>query len=209
MINMKDRCFMNSFKSKIMFTMLIICAIALPLIIGASYAIYTIEDTEPQSEEKVELSTSNLEVNFEANEYITNTNGRLITQEEVQDRADFSLFTISNSENTSNNVKYTISISEIETTYDEKTKTYPLMDKDFKWRLVSLTDSIETLVTEGTFEGVTTGNLEITKDLDLYLKPGEEIKYKLYVWLEETTENQNHLLNRTFKSKISVSSILL
>ena len=199
---------MNSFKSKIMFTMLIICALCLPLIIGASYAVYTIEDTKPQSDEKVELETSNLEVDFEANEYIENTNGRLISKDEVNDRADFSLFTIKNKKESSNTIKYSISISNIETTYDKQTKTYPLMSKDFKWRLMSITDT-ENLITEGTFEGVTTNNLEITKDLDLTLEPNEEIQYKLYIWLEESNENQNHLLNRTFKSKISVSSILL
>lgn len=200
---------MNSFKSKIMFGMLITLALCLPLIIGASYAIYTIEDTEQKTQEKVELTTSNLEVEFEANEYITNNNGRLIQPEEVKDRADFSLFTIKNSTETSNTIKYNINISEIETTYDAKTKTYPLMSKDFKWKLVSLENDVETLVKEGTFEGVTTDNFEITENTELFLKPGEQITYKLYIWLESTNENQNHLLNRTFKSKVSVNSILL
>lgn len=199
---------MNSFKSKIMFGMLIVCALCLPLIIGASYAVYTLEDTEQKSEEKVKLTTSNLDVTFEANEYISNTNGRLIKPDEVLERADFSLFTISNSTETSNTIKYNISITDIETTYDEKTKSYPLMSKDFKWRLVEIKEE-ETFVKEGTFENVNTSSIELTTDLDLTLEPGEEIKYKLYVWLEETEENQNHLLNRTFKSKISVNSILL
>lgn len=199
---------MNSFKSKIMFGMLIVCALCLPLIIGASYAVYTLEDTEQKSEEKVKLTTSNLDVTFEANEYISNTNGRLIKPDEVLERADFSLFTITNSTETSNTIKYNISITDIETTYDEKTKSYPLMSKDFKWRLVEIKEE-ETLVKEGTFENVNTSSIELTTDLDLTLEPGEEIKYKLYVWLEETEENQNHLLNRTFKSKISVNSILL
>ena len=191
-----------------MFGMLIVCALCLPLIIGASYAVYTLEDTEQKSEEKVKLTTSNLDVTFEANEYISNTNGRLIKPDEVLERADFSLFTITNSTETSNTIKYNISITDIETTYDEKTKSYPLMSKDFKWRLVEIKEE-ETLVKEGTFENVNTSSIELTTDLDLTLEPGEEIKYKLYVWLEETEENQNHLLNRTFKSKISVNSILL
>jgi len=201
---------MNSFKSKIMFSMLITCALCLPLIIGASYAIYAIQSPEEQTENKenVELSTSNLEVDFEANEYFENTNGRLISKDEVDTRADFSSFTIKNKKESSNTIKYSINISNIETTYDKKTNTYPLMSKDFKWKLVSVNET-ETLVTEGTFEGVTTNNYEITKDLDLRLEPDEEITYKLYIWLEETNENQNHLLNRTFKSKISISSILL
>ena len=199
---------MNSFKSKIMFGMLITCALCLPLIIGSSYAVYTINSEELNKEEEIELKTSALEVDFEANEYISNTNGRLIKPTEVTERADFSVFTITNTEKSSNTIKYNISISEIETTYDEKTKTYPLMSKDFKWRLVNINET-ETLITEGTFEGVKTGNLEITKDLDLTLEPNEEITYKLYIWLEESNENQNHLLNRTFKSKITVNSILL
>ena len=200
---------MNSYKSKIMFGMLITLSLALPLIIGASYAIYTIEDTEQKSEEKVNLQTSNLEVEFEANEYITNKNGRLIAPDEVNERADFSLFTIRNSAETSNNIKYSISISEIETTYDETIKKYPLMSKDFKWKLVRITNDLETPVSEGTFEGVTTDNLEITNNIDLTLAPNEEVTYKLYIWLEESNENQNHLLNRTFKSKITINSILL
>ena len=200
---------MNSYKSKIMFGMLITLSLALPLIIGASYAIYTIEDIEQKSEEKVNLQTSNLEVEFEANEYITNKNGRLIAPDEVNERADFSLFTIRNSAETSNNIKYSISISEIETTYDETIKKYPLMSKDFKWKLVRITNDLETPVSEGTFEGVTTDNLEITNNIDLTLAPNEEVTYKLYIWLEESNENQNHLLNRTFKSKITINSILL
>lgn len=201
---------MNSFKSKILFGMLITCALCLPLIIGASYAIYTLEDTKTQETEKeeVKLSTSNIEVDFKVNEYIENTNGRLINPEEVETRADFSLFTIKNTNESSNKIKYSISISEIDTTYDKTTKTYPLMSKDFKWRLVSVGET-ENLITEGTFEGVETTTFELTKDLDLTLEPTEKITYKLYVWLEESNENQNHLLNRTFKSKISVSSILL
>lgn len=201
---------MNSFKSKIMFAMLITCALCLPLIISASYAIYTIATPEEQNENKenVELSTSNLEVDFEANEYIENTNGRLISKDEVETRADFSLFTIKNKRESSNTIKYSINISDIETNYDKNTKTYPLMSKDFKWRLMSVEET-ETLIKEGTFEGVNTNNFEITKDLDLTLEPNEEITYKLYIWLEESNENQNHLLNRTFKSKISISSILL
>lgn len=200
---------MNTFKSKIMFAMLITCALILPLIIGASYAIYTVEDTEQKSQEKVKLTTSNLEVEFEANEYINNTNGRLIKPDEVTERADFSLFTITNKAESSSNIKYNIFLSEIETNYDETTKTYPLMSKDFKWRLVSLDNELETIITEGTFEKVTTGSLELTKDKELILSPGEHKAYKLYVWLEESNENQNHLLNKTFKSKISVNSILL
>jgi len=199
---------MNTFKSKIMFGMLIVCALCLPLIIGASYAVYTLEDTEQQSEEKVKLTTSNLDVTFEANEYISNTNGRLIKPDEVLERADFSLFTITNSTETSNTIKYNISITDIETTYDENTKSYSLMSKDFKWRLVEIKEE-ESLVKEGTFENVNTSSIELTTDLDLTLEPGEETKYKLYIWLEETEENQNHLLNKTFKSKISVNSILL
>lgn len=199
---------MNSFKSKIMFGMLIVCALCLPLIIGASYAVYTAEDTEQKSEEKVKLTTSNLDVTFEANEYITNTNGRLIKPDEVLERADFALFTIANSKETSSVVKYNISLSNIETTYNEEMKTYPLMSKDFKWRLVDVTHDDE-LVKEGTFEGVVTNNLEITTDLDLTLNPGEEITYKLYVWLEESEEDQNYLMNNTFKSKITINSVLL
>lgn len=187
--------------------MLIVCALCLPLIIGASYAVYTLEDTEQKSEEKVKLKTSNLSVTFEANEYITNTNGRLIKSDEVLERADFSLFTITNSSETSNTVKYNISLSDIETTYNEETKSYPLMSKDFKWMLVNQ-DNKEVLK-EGTFEGVVTNNLEVTTDLDLTLAPGEDVTYKLYVWLEESEGDQNYLMNNTFKSKITVNSVLL
>ncbi len=199
---------MNSFKSKVMFCMIIVCALAVPLIIGTTYAIYTVDEKEQTSTKKVKLTTSNLKVDFIANEYINNTNGRLIKPEEVNDRADFSKFTIKNSDETSNKVKYTISITNIDTTYDEQTKSYPLLCKDFKWRLVSLKDGNETLVEEGTFEGVVSDTLEVTKNSELYLEPGEEITYKLYFWLEETDQVQNHLLNKTFKSKVSVSSVL-
>ncbi len=198
---------MNSFKSKIMFYMLLVCALAVPLLVGTTYAIYTLDDTE-QVSEKVQLTTSNLEVDFIANEYINQTNGRLIKPDEVKERADFSEFTITNSKNTSNNIKYNIVITDIETSYNETTKTYPLMSKDFKWRLVSLNNNEETLVNEGTFEGVTTNTLELTKDLDLSLEPNASITYKLYIWLEETTDVQNQLLNQTFKSRVSINSIL-
>ena len=198
---------MNYFKSKIMFGMIICCALCLPLIIGASYAIYTVDTPIEQNTEKIQLETSNLQVEFEANEYIENSNGRLIKEDEVYDRADFSLFTIKNTKESSSTIKYTISFADIDTDYDETLKTYPLMSKDFKWRLVNIEE--ETLIKEGTFEGITTNNLEITNDLDLMLEPGKTVTYKLYLWLEESNENQNYLLNRTFKSRISVSSILL
>lgn len=200
---------MNSFKSKTMFYMLVFCALALPLIIGASYAIYTVEDTEQKSEEKVKLTTSNLEVDFVANEYISNQSGRLIKENEVTERADFSHFTVTNSKNSSNSINYTILISNIETTYDEATKSYPLMSEDFKWRLVRLDGEIESLITEGTFAGVVTDSIELTADSNLTLAPSESATFKLYIWLQESNEVQNHLLNKSFKSKITVNSVLL
>lgn len=200
---------MDSFKSKTMFYMLLVCALALPLIIGVSYAVYTVEEPEQKSAEKTQMKTSNLDVSFTANEYINQANGKLIKPEEVTDRADFSLFNIKSSKDTSNIVKYTILLTNIETSYDETTKTYPLMCEDFKWRLVKVTNDTETPIVEGTFKDVVTDSIELTKDIDLALQPGEEVTYKLYVWLEETTENQNALLNRTFKSKVTVNSLLI
>ena len=199
---------MDSFKSKTMFAMLLICALALPLIIGASFAIYTVDDTKTTSNEKVQLTTTNLDVNFIANEYITNSGGKLIKPEEVKDRADFSLFTIKSSEDTTNTAKYSIAITNIETTYDESTNSYPLMSEDFKWRLARIDGKEEKFVQEGTFSNVETDRLEITDGIELSLEPGEEVTYKLYIWLQEADKPQNDLLNKTFKSRVSITSVV-
>ena len=194
-------------------TILLIVLAVVIIIGGASYAYYQIyikgEDTGitgysggvfPQGfgGESMMKSffMSGVEVALETmdNGYINAKNINLIKDYEVSAKAEKGLFIVINRDY-DNQVKYSISLTELNISEN-------LQDKDFKWELVSFgTDNV---VASGDFEEAFEENMVLVSDLILNSRTAHE--YELRLWLEETGEIQNHLLNGSFEGKISISA---
>ena len=130
---------------------------------------------------------------------------------------DFTEFTVDNTGSNAD-VAFKISLAGIEYGYIDKTdnkneeisgcRTSPescIIDENFKFTIVELVDDKEILKTEGDFRDLATTEVALTNYLKI--EKGRTKTYRLYLWLNETEDNQNHLENTYFKGKIVINSI--
>ena len=164
------------------------------LVIGISLAIFIVRRTGNEHA----FTSANLTLNFgDGSAIIRNTGIEPIYEDEVKSLATTKEFTI---QNTSNKTLYvTLSLEEI-------TAQSELKSELFHWDLYETTSGSETLVDSGNFNVGSETTLDMINDITF--NANQTKNYKLYVWLEETLEDQNALQGLSFSSRIVAKGYL-
>lgn len=175
--------------------------------IGTSYAYYIATDGTT-----IRVNTSQMDtgasVIFEQSQYINVNTGIPINSVDVDTLASKSVFTIIPDFDLLENAEVMMSISIVDLSIANELRV-----PDFKYKLVysdgTTTKSVSGDGTDFTDVVLSNGYLKlVTFDtLDGTFDPSKTYNCTLYVWLEESGENQNHLMNKKFRGLIRVNTM--
>ena len=177
-------------------TMLIITIITITvflLSLATSYAWYSYSGGATDWDSVT--SDVDLNVIYAQSKIIKTTTSVPIKDEEKEKYADKNIFTVSSpKELYDHQIFLTISLINIKIDDDLKTK-------DFKYEL--LQDG--QIIASGTGQDLT-DKVKILVD-KIEINPVKSYTFALRIWLSETGENQNNLMNKSFQAQIQVDSV--
>ena len=183
----------NVIKNQKLFFISLIGIIVVSSILIYTYAYQSLQVVyKSGSKEKLTVNAGVLDVTFAVTNRLNITSMPLLSSYKS---AEYSEFTISNTKS-SDDAAYKVSITDI-------TYTSNLVSSDFNYTLVNA-DTNE-IVSEDNFSNLTGTSIELTDFITL--KKNNSVKLRLYLWLKETTSNQNSLENASFKGKIEITSM--
>ena len=178
----------NVIKNQKLFFISLIGIIVVSSILIYTYAYQSLQVVyKSGSKEKLTVNAGVLDVTFTVTNRLNITSMPLLSSYKS---AEYSEFTISNTKS-SDDAAYKVSITDM-------TYTSNLVSSDFNYTLVNA-DTNE-IVSEDNFSNLTGTSIELTDFITL--KKNNSVKLRLYLWLKETTSNQNNLENASFKGKI-------
>ena len=182
---------------------IILVCMLIVLAISLTYAYFSKKVVQNGDDPVTNVQTGIIDVDFSTSEYISNSNAKLINDDEAYLLADKTIFSVARSSaNTVEKVYYTLSLVDIDISDNLKSQY-------LKWRLYEtsdVTDSTKPL-SSGTFE-----NLE-GDVLDLYntkipLAKDVTDEFVLLVWLSnDESKNQLDLLEGTISAKVQVTAV--
>ena len=144
------------------------------------------------SKEKLTVTSGVLNVSFNVTNRINMTNMPLVTSYK---NGSYSEFTINNSKSDAD-VSYKVKLVDME--YSSN-----LVSSDFNYTLYSVTNN--EIIDEGNFSLLSNTEMELSSFRTILKSKTETVR--LYLWLKETTSNQNNLENSSFKGKIQIESM--
>ena len=144
------------------------------------------------SKEKLTVTSGVLNVSFNVTNRINMTNMPLVTSYKS---GSYSEFTINNSKSDAD-ASYRIKLVDME--YSSN-----LVSSDFNYTLYSVTNN--EIIDEGNFSLLSNTEMELSSFRTILKSKTETVR--LYLWLKETTSNQNNLENSSFKGKIQIESM--
>ncbi len=192
----------NKEKNSLLYKLLIITAIAVPVLIGTSYAYFlaVVRGTDhPTNMTGTSVSTFVFDLVTENNGYINANNVIPIEDTNRAEQGNIGIFKVTTGANDLN-VNYSISLTDITITNNLKTT-------DFKWELICTSCPGTANNASGDFSTYTTGDL-LLKD-NLIIAPSSEESYKLIIWVHESGEDQTSLLNQSFRAKVKATGEFL
>ena len=195
------------FRNLIFVLMIAFSAIFMGML-GTSYAYYVVSEGT-----KIEVTTGNIDtgvaVVFAQSQYINVNTGVPIESSMVDSYASKSVFTITpNSEVITGDAVVTIGITDL--SIDEALK---VADFQYDFSCVNGSTTVISTSGDGTTIGtnVTNGYLKLgsisTSDTKNSLVVGSTYTCTLRIWLLETGEDQNDLMNKKFRGLIKVNTI--
>ena len=183
----------NVIKNQKLFFISLIGIIVVSSILIYTYAYQSLQVVyKSGSKEKLTVNAGVLDVTFAVTNRLNITSMPLLSSYKS---AEYSEFTISNTKS-SDDAAYKVSITDMAYTSN-------LVSSDFNYTLVNA-DTNE-IVSEDNFSNLTGTSIELTDFITL--KKNNSVKLRLYLWLKETTSNQNSLENASFKGKIEITSM--
>ena len=189
----------ETLKRQRLFFISLIGIVVVSLIMTTTFAYQTLQVIEEGgSNRTISVKSGVLDITFKATNKIEIENTPLLSDYKA---ADYVEFTVDNT-NSTNDVAYTVTISDI--SYSENLAT-----KDFKYTITEVIENEETVVADGNFNMLNSNEyiLRFINNKYNIISVGKIQKLRLYIWLEETLENQNHLENSRFSGKINITSI--
>lgn len=190
-------------KQKLFFISLIgIVVVSLTLTATFAYQSLNVEEKEG-SDTGMTLNVGVLDVSFQKTNKIETHNMSLLDNYKT---ADYVEFIVDNTRST-DDVAYQISLANLEYSTN-------LSSEDFNYTVTKIIGNEETVLSNGNFSELS--KIEpYTSEFTLklydrtynYISVGEKQTIRLYLWLKETTDNQNYLKNTSFKGIITLTSI--
>ena len=171
----------------------ILIIITFGLILGASYAWYTVSGGS--TDFKSVTTEADLNIIYAQDKIVKTTTGIPINDSLKEKLADANVFTVSSPEELKDyNIIITIYLINIK--IDKE-----LQSKSFKYELLQDNQ----VIASGTGLDLTE-KAKTLKD-NIEIDPTKTYTYTLRVWLSETGESQNDLMNKNFQGQIQVDSI--
>lgn len=179
-------------KNQKLFFISLIGIVVVSIVLLTSYAYQTLEVNKKNgSNDDLTVNAGVLDVSFRVSNRINNTNTKFYDTYKL---SDYSEFVIDNTKS-SQDASYMISIVDME--YSNVLKT-----SDFKYTIYSVSN--DEIIDEGDFSSLSGNTIELSQYRTIKKNSTEIVR--LYLWLKETNENQNGLMNSKFKGVIEIVS---
>jgi len=191
---------LDTIRNQKLFVISLIGIVVVSLMLTTTYAYQSIRvNYAASSNNNLTVEAGKLNVSYTSSDRINIDNIPLLKNYKL---ADYTEFTVDNAESTGK-VAYLITLSEL--TYSSS-----LASSDFKYTLTLVNDdNTEEEVSFGNFSLLSSNQFDINfgGSTYRYLDAGEKDKLRLYLWIKETTGDQNDLENASFQGKITITSL--
>lgn len=191
--------------SKMIFVLTIAASAIFVFMIGSSYAYYTATSTD------INVTTGNtsdgVSVIFTDNNYVNITTGVPIDDNMVDNYVDGNKFSIIPNVNTLNGYDAFITIALINVNIDDSLKI-----NSFKYKLICIDDNSDVVKsTTGNGTSLVSGTDVVlskfnTTDNSFDINTNYQCTFK--VWISNSGNNQNELMNKKFSALLEVNSIM-
>ena len=181
-------------KNRVLVPLIIIITVVM-FLVSASFAYFTTRVVGNDDASTVNVQTGYLAIDFDTSEYISNRAGELIQDNQREQLADYTSFTVKHKANSTHRATYLLTLTDIEISDN-------LKSQDFKWELVKN----NTVINSGNFYSI--GNqstITITPDIQT-LNVSDTDSYIFRVWLSETEVDQSSLYSGTFQGRIAIEA---
>ena len=189
----------NVVKSGKLFFISLVAIVVISITLMTTYAFQTLSVSVKKGTEELKVKAGVLSVEYSATKRINISNMPLVNSYNL---GDYIEFTIDNTKSTES-VVYKVKLVDLE--YSNS-----LVTKDFKYTLLRIdSNGNSEIISDGDFSALNGNEFLLNTNLDgnIYIEKGNIDKLRLYLWLENTNENQNYLENSNFKGLIEIESI--
>lgn len=180
-------------KSTIKIIISLILLILLTFLLGYTFAYFTVRVKGNENPTTVNVNSGVLKIDFETSEYINNNVGELIKDEEKEQKADTTNFTISHNIQSKGKARYSLALDDINISDN-------LKSPDFKWELLKNNE----VINSGNFANIgKQTSLTLTNTLQ-DLDQNQTDSYTFRIWLSETQQDQANLYSGEFNARIAL-----
>lgn len=184
-------------KNQKLFFISLIGIVVVSLSLISTYAYQSLQ-VEYRGKEELLVKAGVLDVSFTSTRRINLKNMPLTTN---YINNDYTEFIIDNTSST-NDVSYKIRLVDLD-------YTKSLISNDFKYTIVRVNNNDLEVLGEGNFINLVNNEYDFNTNTGEYIniKTGEKQTIRIYLWLNETQDNQNYLENSYFKGIIEINSV--
>lgn len=174
------------------------------LFIGITQAFFVRQAQKIGGDPSAKAKTGQLKIDFETEEYIKNTDTKLINDTDIFTQADKTIFKLQRSETaTARHISYNIFLTDIK--IDDELK-----NGDLKWALYNHPNPQlnDIAMAQGDFSQIGSATkLKLTQTM-VKLEPNEVHQYVLFMWLSNRDDViQNELLQKKIEAKVTIEAI--
>lgn len=184
-------------KNQKLFFISLIGIVVVSLSLISTYAYQSLQ-VEYRGKEELLVKAGVLDVSFTSTRRINLKNMPLSTNYINNDYTEF----IIDNTNSTNDVSYKIRLVDLD-------YTKSLISNDFKYTIVRVNNNDLEVLGEGSFINLVNNEYDFNTNTGEYIniKTGEKQTIRIYLWLNETQDNQNYLENSYFKGIIEINSV--
>lgn len=184
-------------KNQKLFFISLIGIVVVSLSLISTYAYQSLQ-VEYKGKEELLVKAGVLDVSFTSTRRINLKNMPLSTNYINNDYTEF----IIDNTNSTNEVSYKIRLVDLD-------YTKSLISNDFKYTIVRVNNNDLEVLGEGSFINLVNNEYDFNTNTGEYIniKTGEKQTIRIYLWLNETQDNQNYLENSYFKGIIEINSV--
>jgi len=203
----------NTKRNKYMIMCIVFVVALITIAVSISFAYIKLNVTGDTTETKIETGTYDIETSLSSVTAFNATNMVLINEEEIEEKAESISFTVKPKNTNSKAGKFNVYLKDISISNG-------LIDSSFKWQILmdgKVIDSgdFSTIESKG-IKSTTVNDTETMKYYDSFdLKSNIEfngfnessIEIRVYL-LNDSTINQNNLMNGTFQGKVGIEAYI-
>lgn len=184
-------------KNQKLFFISLIGIVVVSLSLISTYAYQSLQ-VEYKGKEELLVKAGVLDVSFTSTRRINLKNMPLSTNYINNDYTEF----IIDNTNSTNDVSYKIRLVDLD-------YTKSLKSNDFKYTIVRVNNNELEVLGEGSFINLVNNEYDFNTNTGEYIniKTGEKQTIRIYLWLNETQDNQNYLENSYFKGIVEINSV--